>query len=174
VVLGPALRRVDGSTHGSDVSLAAQFDYTLHSGRLAHGPLLGIDLQHVDVAAFSESTAAGASTSMTYGAQSRNALIGRVGYQLAWEQGRWTPYARASYEHDFASRDRNIEASLASVAGSGWTMPAARVDVNAGNVALGSRWQLAPGVDAWLELGDTFGRSDVTQYGARLGVRYTP
>ena len=40
------------------------------------------------------------------------------------------------------------------------------------NVALGSRWQAADGVQAWVELGGVFGRSDVTQYGARAGVRF--
>jgi outer membrane lipase/esterase len=172
VVLGPTTRRVDGGTSGANVSLAALAQYTLHSGRLEHGPLLGMDLQHVDVSGFSESTAAGASTSMTFGSQSRNAFIGRVGYQLAWGSAAWVPYARASYEYDFASQDRSIDASLASVPGSGWSMPAVRVGRDAGNVALGSRWELAPGMYAWVELDDTFGRSEVTQYGARGGVSF--
>jgi outer membrane lipase/esterase len=172
VVLGPATRHVESSTSGANLSLGALAQYLLHSGRLEHGPLLGIDLQHVDVSAFTESTAAGASTSMTFGSQQRNAFIGRVGYQLAWGSGNWVPYARASYEHDFAGRDRSIDAALASVAGSGWSVPAVRVDVDAANVALGSRWQLADGVQAWVELNDTFGRSDVTQYGARAGLRF--
>ncbi len=172
VALGPATRHIEGDTSGTNVSLAALLQYTLHNGRLEHGPLLGIDLQHVDVSGFTESTADGASTSMTYGSQSRNAFIGRIGYQLAWGSGNWVPYARASYEHDFAPRDRAIDASLASVGGSGWSMPAVRIDADAANVALGSRWELAPGVQAWLEIGDTFGRSDVTQYGARAGLRY--
>jgi hypothetical protein len=51
-------------------------------------------------------------------------------------------------------------------------MPVARIDRDAANVALGTRWELTPGVQAWLELTDTFGRSDVTQYGARAGLRY--
>jgi outer membrane lipase/esterase len=173
VVLGPVTRRVDSSTSGADVSLGILAQYALHSGRLEHGPLLGFDLQHVDLGAFTESSAAGASTSMTFGAQQRNAFIGRVGYQLAWGSGAWVPYGRASYEHDFASKDRSIDASLASIAGSGWSMPAVRIDVDAANVALGSRWQLNDGMQAWLELNDTFGRSDVTQYGLRAGLRFT-
>jgi hypothetical protein len=51
-------------------------------------------------------------------------------------------------------------------------MPAVRVDVDAANVALGTRWQLADDVQAWAEIGGAFGRSDVTQYGARVGLRF--
>ncbi|MCC7464157.1 MAG: autotransporter domain-containing protein [Gammaproteobacteria bacterium] len=172
VALGPATRRVQGSTSGANVSLGLLAQYALQSGRLEHGPLLGVDLQHVDLSAFTESTAAGVSTSMSFGSQQRNACIGRIGYQLSLGSGTWAPYARASYEHDFAPKEREIEASLASVPGSGWSVPAVRVDTDAANLALGSRWQAADGVQAWLEIGGSLGRSEVTQYGARAGVRF--
>ncbi|MFO1402258.1 MAG: autotransporter domain-containing protein [Steroidobacteraceae bacterium] len=172
VALGPATRHIESSTSGANVSLGILAQYALHSGGVEHGPLLGIDVQHVDVSGFTESKAAGASTSMTFGSQQRNAYIGRLGYQLAFNSGDWTPYARASYEHDFASKDRSIDASLASVTDSGWTMPAVRIDVDAANVALGTRWRLADDVQAWAEVGGAFGRSDVTQYGARIGLRF--
>ncbi|WP_374401064.1 autotransporter domain-containing protein [Niveibacterium sp.] len=173
VKLGAATRDVDGKTDGSNVSFAMRAHYQLQSGRLTHGPVLDITAQRVQVAGFAEDTASGVSTALTFGEQVRSSVLGRLGYQMAYDANGFIPYGRVGIEHDFIkSGDRDIKVGTPSVYVGRYALPAGEVEQNAASVQLGSRFLLSPQLGTWVEFNGTFGRKNVDDYGLSAGVRY--
>lgn len=173
VHLGNVTRTMSGETEGSNVSAGMQAFYQLQSGKLTHGPVAGLTAQRVQVRAFTESNASGASTALSFGSQVRQSVLGRLGYQLSYDATSFIPYGRIGVEHDFIkSTDRDIEVGLPSLYSGSYKLPAGEVDQTAATVQLGSRFHLSPALGAWVEFNGNFGRKDVTDYGFSGGLRY--
>jgi len=173
VTIGAAHRNVDGSTHGSNASLAAEVGYGMQSGELQHGPFVGVNLQRVEVKGFKETDTAGHSTELAVGPQERLSAVARLGYQLAWSAGRFTPYGRIAYEHEFGDTEQEIELSMPSVSAASFKLPnVTDVGADALRAVAGSGFTVTPGTDLWVEASGYFGRDELKQYGVSAGVRY--
>ncbi|GAA5176342.1 autotransporter domain-containing protein [Niveibacterium umoris] len=173
VKLGPVTRTVDGETEGSNISAGMQAFYQLQSGKLTHGPVAGLTAQRVQVRAFNESNANGASTALSFGSQVRQSVLGHLAYQMTYDAGGFIPYGRLGVEHDFIdSSDRDIQVGLPSVYTGSYALPAAKIDQTAASVQLGSRFLLNPALGAWVEFDGNFGRKDISDYTLSAGLRY--
>ena len=81
VPIGITVQPNNGSTVGTDLSLAGELGYEFHTGFLTHGPVAGFILQRVDINGFTES---GSFTSLSFGRQIRNSEVGALGYQAGF------------------------------------------------------------------------------------------
>lgn len=162
--LGPAVRTIDGSPSGTNLSLAVLGSWELGGGALRHGPLLGLLAQRVTVDGFSESN--GGSAGLSYASQKRNSAVGSIGYQASYDVGSYLPFARVTLDHDFKKNNRVISASSLSVPFSGsFELPAAAPDRTYGTVVLGVGAKFAPTISGSLALSAQVGQDNVRNYG---------
>lgn len=168
VHLGPATRSVHGSTGGNNISLALQGAYAFGAGGLSHGPFLGINLQRIDIDAFSESN--GGSADLGYGRQRRTSAIGSLGYQASLDLGNVMPFGRLSIEHEFRDNDRSITAYVLSMTAPTFDLPAAKLERTWGSATIGAALKFAPNLTGSLALSSQFAQSHVRNYSAQLGL----
>lgn len=143
ITLGAAQRTASGSPDGRNLSLAIEASYRFAAGALAHGPLAGVLLQRARVDEFSEQGAG--SASLRYEEQARSSAIGRLGWQFAFDAGRWQPYARLSLERELRDPQRDINAQLVTAPElPSFSMPAVSVDRNTFTALVGTSVRLAP------------------------------
>lgn len=173
VTLGSVTRTMTGTTEGTNISAALQAFYQLQSGKMTHGPVLGLTAQRVQVDGYDEDKEGGASTALTFGQQTRQSVIGRVAYQLSYDATSFIPYGRIGYEYDFVdTQDREISVGLPSLYAGKFSLAAGEVDKGAATAQLGSRFLVSKQTVLWVELNGAFGRESVSDYGLNGGLRY--
>jgi outer membrane lipase/esterase len=113
VPLGASALEADGDTNGGNLSLQLEGGYEFNSGAIAHGPYLGMVAQDLRIDRFEETE--GEAANLGYASQKRHSLVGNAGWQLAYDAGPWSPYARLGAEHEFEDRDHNLELRALSI-----------------------------------------------------------
>ena len=103
VPVGITVQNNAGSTAGSNISLAGDTGVNFAQGALTHGPIVGFVLQQIHIDGFTES---GSFTSLRFDSQTRNSAVGDLGYQVSYQAGIWRPFAKATWDHEFASTNR--------------------------------------------------------------------
>ena len=109
VPIGITVQPNNGSTVGTDLSLAGEIGYDFHTGFLTHGPVAGFILQRVDINPFTES---GSFTSLSFANQIRNSEVSVLGYQAGFDWGIWHPFAQVVWDHELDPLNRVVTASL--------------------------------------------------------------
>ncbi|MGP0095099.1 MAG: autotransporter outer membrane beta-barrel domain-containing protein [Xanthobacteraceae bacterium] len=169
VPIGITVQPNDGSTNGSDLSLATEVGYDFHTGFLTHGPVVGMILQQARVNGFTET---GSFTSLSFGDQTRNSEVSALGYRASSDWGIWHPFAQVVWDHEFDPLNRSVTASLTTIVAPSYSMPA---------VVLGRDWATATiGTEvridrAWTGLASftaQVGQQNVTNYGGLVGLNY--
>jgi len=178
-----------GSTNGSNVSFAAETGYNFQTAigslpsaiamplkaapaeplYLTHGPVVGIIAQQVHIDPFAE-TNFNAPTNLAFASQLRNSVVSELGYQASVTIGRWEPYVRAVWDHEFDGTGRLVTASLLSITAPSYSLPAVALGQDWGSVILGTRYKIAPNTTAFAAFSSQIGQSSVTTYGAQIGV----
>ena len=100
VTLGALTRVERGSTEAAQ--FGGEFDLACTLGaseNLRHGPFFGLSLLNQEVKGYRES--GNSSTAMNFSDFSRNSFVARGGYRFDWSIGKFHPYARIAYEHEF-------------------------------------------------------------------------
>ncbi|MEY6431486.1 autotransporter domain-containing protein [Thioalkalicoccus limnaeus] len=123
VPLGTATRTLRGRTDGSRFALGAQTHYSFEHQGLAHGPVVSLLHQRVNVTEFDERATDGSlSTNLSYELQERHTTLLSGGWQGRYQIGAWQPYAAALVNHDFDAGSRTIrQRGSASLASFGWS-----------------------------------------------------
>jgi outer membrane lipase/esterase len=158
-----------GVTSGADASLAAEGGYDWVSGIVTHGPVAGLILQRVTIDGFTES---GSFTSLSFAGQTRDSLVSALGYRAHLELGAWRPFGQIVWNHELASTDRNVTASLTTVAAPSYFMPAVQLPKDWASGTVGTTLKLGSGFTGLASFTGQFGQSGVTNYGGRLGLNY--
>jgi outer membrane lipase/esterase len=169
VAIGITVQPNAGSTTGSDLSLAAEGGYEFHLGPLAHGPVAGFIVQRARVNGFAES---GSFTSLAFGTQVLNSDVGLIGYQANLNWGIWHPFAQLVWDHDFASRNNVVNASLTTIAAPGYSLPAVVVGQDWATVSAGTEIKFTPSLTGLASFWGQFGQSNVNNLGGVLGLNY--
>jgi outer membrane lipase/esterase len=178
-----------GSTNGSNVSFAAETGYNFQTAigslpsavgmplkaapatplYLTHGPVVGIIAQQVHIDPFAE-TNFNAPTNLAFASQLRNSVVSELGYQASVTIGRWEPYVRAVWDHEFDGTGRLVTASLLSITAPSYSLPAVALGQDWGSVILGTRYKIAPNATAFAAFSSQIGQNNVTTYGGQIGV----
>jgi outer membrane lipase/esterase len=192
VPIGITQQSNTGSTKGSNVSFAAEFGYDFVTSlggaavnmplkapalppgpQLTHGPVAGIVLQHVTVDGYTETdpfTAIGGFTALSFGGQTRDSAVTELGYQASIDWGKWHPFAKLVWNHELASTDRSVTATLTSTVAPSYWMPAVVLGRDWGTATIGTTVTFAPDVTAYATLTSQIGQQNVVTYGGEVGV----
>jgi outer membrane lipase/esterase len=193
VPIGITTQSNTGSTSGSNTSLAAEFGYdfvtplgnsapaapmpvkaTPAAGlAITHGPVVGFVLQRVRVDGFTETdpfASIGGFTALAFAAQTRNSAVSELGYRASIEIGLWRPFAKLVWNHELASTDRSVTASLTTVAAPSYWMPAVVLGRDWGTGTIGTTATIAPGVTGYATFTGEIVQRNVVAYGGQIGL----
>jgi outer membrane lipase/esterase len=183
-----------GKTSGRNTSFAAEFGYdfaTPLSGStvaanmpvkaapsaaglaIVHGPVAGIVLQHIRVDGFTETdpfASIGGFTALAFADQTRNSAVSELGYRASIDLGMWRPFAKFVWNHEWASIDRSVTASLTSVAAPSYFMPAVVLGKDWATGTIGTTATIAQGVTAYATFTGQMAQRDVVAYGGQVGL----
>ena len=179
VPIGISIQPNHGTASGSNVSFLGEggydFDTALEDGKISlkHGPLIGILGQRVFVGGFTENNPTGAPTALSFASQRRYSFVGKVGYQGSVKWTNFEPFAKAEWNHELASQNRVVTASLTSVSAPSYYMPAVTLGRDWGTGTLGVRYYFKPQAVAFISTFAQVGQSKVTSYGAQVGINFT-
>jgi outer membrane lipase/esterase len=169
VPIGITVQSNNGSTYGTDLSLAGELGYDLHTGFLTHGPVVGFILQQVRIQGFTES---GSFTSLSFGSQTRNSEVSVLGYQANFNWGRWHPFIQVLWDHEFDPLNRVVTASLTTIAAPGFTMPAVVLGRDWATATVGTQVTITQNWSGLAFLTAQLGQQDAINYGGVLGLNY--
>ena len=169
VPIGITVQSNDGSTDGTDLSLAGEVGYDFHTGFLTHGPVVGFILQQARVDGFTET---GSFTSLSFGDQIRNSEVGVFGYQANFDWGLWHPFAQVVWDHEFDPLNRVVTASLTTIAAPSYSMPAVVLGRDWATATVGTQVTIDRSWSALASFTAQLGQQNVTNYGGLIGVNY--
>jgi len=169
VPIGITLQPNTGSTSGKDLSVAAEGGYDFVQGALTHGPVVGFILQRASVGGFTE---IGSFTSLGFGDQTRDSAVSVLGYRAGFDVGPLHPFAEIVWDHEWASTDRLIAASLTTIAAPSYLMPAVVVGKDWATGTAGTTVRLATGLTGLASVTAQVGQTGVTSYGGRVGLNF--
>jgi outer membrane lipase/esterase len=141
--------------------------------RLTHGPVVGMALQHIVVDGFTETDAfssIGGFTALSFANQTRNSAVSELGYQASIDWGKWRPFAKLVWNHELASTDRSVTATLTSTVAPRFSMPAVVLGKDWGTATIGTTATFAPGVTSYATFAEQLGQQNVITYGGQVGL----
>ncbi len=166
VPIGISLQSNTGSTSGDNWSAAFQGGYKFWNEGLTHGPIAGFIYQDVNVDAFTET---GSFTSLGFGSQTRESAVGQFGYKASYDWSDIQPFAQLTWNHEFADTNRNVTASLTTVAAPSFSLPAVILGKDWGEVKGGVTVDAGHGVKFFAVGSADFGQNSATVYGGQFG-----
>jgi outer membrane lipase/esterase len=140
---------------------------------IVHGPVAGIVLQHIRVDGFTETdpfASIGGFTALAFADQTRNSAVSELGYRASIDLGMWRPFAKFVWNHEWASTDRSVTASLTSVAAPSYFMPAVVLGKDWATGTIGTTATIAQGVTAYATFTGQMAQRDVVAYGGQVGL----
>jgi outer membrane lipase/esterase len=184
-----------GSTDGGNLSFAAEAGYNLLSPvgtqriqpplptkappptdtqtYLTYGPVAGIVLQRININGFTETdgfAAIGGLTALSFGDQTRDSAVTELGAQASLPLGAWQPFAKLVWNHELASLDRLVTASLTTIAAPSYSMPAVILGRDWATGTIGTTAAITRNVTAYASLMGEVGQTNVIYYGGQIGV----
>ncbi|WP_125075883.1 autotransporter domain-containing protein [Pseudoxanthomonas sp. SGT-18] len=167
VRIGPALRRHSGSTEGHASAVGVSGGFQFGEGALRHGPVASLLWQKIDLDGWTEGNTS--SSALVLPDQSRDSLVGSLGWQLSYDTGDFTPYLRATWDREFEDAPARATARLQTMPGVEFAVPGLDIDDSYGTVVLGARFNLF-GLKADLGARGTLDRAGGTDAGLFLGL----
>ncbi|TWI06273.1 outer membrane lipase/esterase [Luteimonas cucumeris] len=160
VHIGPATRIHQGSPDGDNLSFAIDGGWEFGDDALRHGPVVGLLSQSIDVDGYAESDAS-LSSSLAFPEQSRDSLIGSVGYRASYAiNASVRPYGQFSWNHEFEEDAEEVFGHVQSLPGTGdYAVPGLEFDRNYGTLLIGAESKMF-GLDANIGASVTVGQSD--------------
>lgn len=191
VPIGISVQSNTGSTKGSNISFATEFGYDFKTAvgsaqmtslpvkapssqlYLTHGPVLGLVLQRVHVDGYTETdafAAVGGFTALSFGDQTRDSAVSEIGYQASLDLGKWQPFAKIAWNHEWASLDRSVTASLTSTVAPAYSLPAVILGRDWGSGMVGTRLKVGQGMTGYVAFMSELAQNNATVYGGQIGL----
>jgi outer membrane lipase/esterase len=167
VPLGVSVQDNSGATNGSDISLASEIGYKYSNGTITHGPIAGVILQRIYVDGFTEASGV---TALGFDDQIRNSAVSELGYQAWYDAGKLRPYAKLVWNHELASTDRLVTASLTTIAAPSFSLPAVILGKDWGTATLGTEVLISERVKGYAAFTSQFAQNSTTFYSAQIGL----
>jgi len=194
VPIGITVQPNVSSTDGTNLSLAAEVGYSFTTAlggtapaaptlplkappaaaplSLVHGPVVGVLLQRVYVDGFTETDqylSIGGMTALSFASQTRDSAVTELGYQASVNFGQWQPFAKITWNHELASLDRSVTASLTTIVAPSYFMPAVVFGRDWATGTIGTTYNVGHGVTAYALFTGQAGENNVVNYGGELG-----
>lgn len=172
--VGALQRGESGDTSGTHWGVRLHGGYWLKAGNLNHGPFAKVVYQRVDVDNFAERS--GASTSLRYGEQKRESIVGSLGWQAQGSFGALRPFGRVTWEYEFKDDAREVHAA-SSTLGGGYSLALPKSDNNWALFHVGAAMDFGSpsaslgAVTGYVMGSATAGKDDGDSFGVTVGVR---
>jgi len=169
VTLGLFQDQNSANTNGRSLALALRAGGDLSLGPVTTGPVAGLVLQQVRLDGFTETGLSGV-TALSYGGQKRDSTVSQLGWRILVDVSKWQPFAEAKWNHEFASQNRMVKASITTATASPYSMDAAPIATDWGTASVGTSFKIN---DQWMLRGSLtamFTNPQVVSYGGELGV----
>jgi outer membrane lipase/esterase len=163
VPLGPVLEQNNTTTNGTNMSFSVRTGHNTVAGPVTFGPVIGLTLQSVHIDGFTES---GNVTSLAFSDQYRHSALGVLGYQASFDFGKFQPFAKVLWNHEFVSHDRLVTASLTPSD----SLPAVDLGKDWASATAGVSVGLGKGVTGLVSFTGQLGQDKVTNYGGQVGL----
>ena len=162
ITIGPVTRTASASAVGSNSSANVAVGYDFPLGKVTFGPFLSVTSQNVDVNSFSEEGAG--SAGLNVGAQKRTSQVTSAGLRASLDIGRFTPFARVSFDREEKNSGREVTANPVTVtSGNTYGIPAFNGDKTWGTAIVGVRANLTDRLGLSLIYTGVYGRENVKQ-----------
>jgi len=162
--------KADGSHLGAGLTGGWWFDFS----SLRTGPFATVEWETIKVNGYTEN--GNDSTSMWFGRQQRDALVGTLGWRL---QGNWnvgntvlSPYAELAWNHDNKAAPGVVTAGLSSMNGT-FELTGFTPDKTWGTASLGLSAKLTPSVSSWIGYSGRFSDNSQKYNSVNMGFRVT-
>src|SRR5690606_41723067 len=106
-------------------------------GAVPHGPVAALPWQEIGLDGWSEGNTS--SRALVLPDQSRDSLVGSLGWQLSYDTGGVTPYVRATWDREFEDGPSEVTARLATLPDMEYAVPGLRLDDDYGTGVVGAR-----------------------------------
>lgn len=93
-----------------------------------------------------------------------------MGYQASVDVGKWQPFAKAVWNHEFADPDRLVTTSLTTVAAPSFSLPAVQLGTDWATGIAGTRLKIGDGMSAFAAVVSAFAQHRVTNFGGQIGI----
>jgi outer membrane lipase/esterase len=168
-VLGISRFSNHGETDGDNWSVGSRAGYDFSVSSIVTGPVAGLLWQRAEIDGFTETVTD--FTALSFSNQLRDSLVSTLGWRAKIALGNWQPYAEVVWNHEFASDDRDVTASLTSSSyAPGYSMPAVELREDWATTTLGTTIDLGSGLQALGSARTEFDDSGVRSYGVQLGL----
>ncbi len=171
--LGQATRVENGDVGGSTVLADIDAGYWFGGPALHTGPFVGAIYEHVKVDQYNED--GDDSSAMSFGAQSRESLVGQAGWRiqgaLPMSWGVLSPYAEIAYAYDEDARQRDVVGGLNSMNGT-FAIPGFTPDRNWGEVQVGLNGRIGPHWSAYIAYQGRFAGKTTDYDSGNVGLKY--
>jgi outer membrane lipase/esterase len=142
---------------------------------ITHGPVAGVVVQWINLRGFTEtdpfaSDSLGAFTALSFAGQTRHSIVTELGYRVKMDMGIWQPYAKLVWNHEFASQNRLVTASLTSIDAPSYSLPAVIFGRDWGTGTVGTTVKLWDRVTGLASFTGQFAERHVTVYGGQVGL----
>jgi outer membrane lipase/esterase len=169
VTLGVFTDQNQSTTTGHSLALALRGGSDFKLGRFTTGPVLGLSMQEVHIASFTESGTSGVSA-LSFGRQTRDSAISQVGWRALVDLGKWQPFAEAKWNHEWDDKNRMVSASLTTVDAPVYSMDAVPSGTNWASASLGTAYKLSPRTTLRAALSAELLNPQVRSYGGDLSL----
>jgi outer membrane lipase/esterase len=169
VPLGRFTDQNNGNTTGQSFALALRGGRDLTRGRVTTGPVAGLIMQEARVYGFTESGETGV-TALAFDRQTRESVVCQIGWRALIDAGAWQPFGELNWNHELASQNRMVGATLTTVLAPTYYMDAAPVATDWATLSLGSYYKLSP--QAVLRAGASamLANPQMQNYGGDIGL----
>ena len=171
IVLGPSIRRENGSTGVSQLSGTAELGWLFKGENYSHGPFIGAEVNSADVNGYSEEGSS--STAMRFSDFSGERNLSHLGYQFTGKFGSVSPFARVSYASSFGSDQTVVRAGTLSMPGN-FSLPGYELtDGDFIDWNIGASMTFSEGFDGYISYRGLSGNDNQDGGVINLGIRKT-
>jgi outer membrane lipase/esterase len=167
IQLGATTRTETGTTKGWHTVGRILGGYWFHYSDWDHGPFAKLTYEKLVVRQFSENGSD--STSLTYDQQNNDGLWSSLGWQVTGNVSGFRPFARVTWEYNFQSSDRQVQAHANNL--NGWyTVPGFQPDSNYALFDVGVSRDFG-GVTGFISGNASAGKNDGDYWAVTVGIR---
>ncbi len=171
--IGEARTREIGDTDGEHWGVGVHGGWWFSLDGIKTGPFVGLDWQDITVDGYREQ--GNDATAMWFGRQTRQSLVGRLGWRL---QGHWqvanlvmAPYVELAWNRDSKADDTRLVTTGLNTMNGSFAISGFEPDKAWGDVTLGLSAELTPTVTSWIGYNGRFSDSSQQNDSFNMGFR---
>ncbi|MEI8344611.1 MAG: autotransporter outer membrane beta-barrel domain-containing protein, partial [Candidatus Omnitrophota bacterium] len=157
------------SPDGDALALALRAGGDIKSGKITTGPVGGVVIQKVYLDGFSETGSTGV-TALTFASQTRDSMVGQLGWRVSADMDRWQPFAEMKWNHEWFDEGNTVTTSLNTVSAPSYTMDGVSIASDWATASIGAAYKVTSQMTLQGTFSTVFLSEQVASYGGELGL----